>query len=403
MIEKFKHLSFSVLSKFITFSSLYFYAKIIKKEFVAEIALIQAYVVVIVVILSLQIPAAIFRLSIIKKYKNLSIWILEKSNILIFISLPIYFLNIFKSNFILIIIFLSLAQISVMNRLEFIRSNSNQINYFKLIFLQVLFSFAFIIIFFLYFKNIFTPINIFITFEYMSWILIFFFSIIKTKKISKVSNLIPKFNKKDLIYILQYGFYLIPTTLAWSGILYGPIIMINHYYNQTLVADFAISNRIALIIFILGTLILSVIGKDLILNYQKNKNLYYKNFFKKLFLWFLCTILLGVIIYYVNLFFLNFYFPEYKLTNKIILLQFINTILLSNFSFLGFFYQTTIRMKPNAITALLTFSSCLLFSIYFIKNGFGVTGMMSGMVIGILIGIILRIINIKNIIFDKSN
>ena len=85
------------------------------------------------------------------------------------------------------------------------------------------------------------------------------------------------------------------------------------------------------------------------------------------------------------------------------MLQFINTILLSNFSFLGFFYQTTIRMKPNAITALLTFSSCLLFSIYFIKNGFGVTGMMSGMVIGILIGIILRIINIKNIIFDKSN
>lgn len=402
MVEKFKQLSFSVLSKFITFSSIYFYAKILKKEFVAEIALIQAYVVMLVVILSLQMPAAIFRLSIIKKYKNLSIWILEKSNILIFISLPIYFLNIFKSNFILIIIFLSLVQISAMNRLEFIRSNSNQISYFKLIFLQALLSFTFIVIFFLYFKNIFSPITIFITFEYISWMLIFFFSVIKIKKIKKFLNLKSKFNKKDLIYILKYGFYLIPTTLAWSGLLYGPIILINHYFDNTLVANFAISNRIALIIFISGTLILSIIGKDLILSYQKNKNLYFKSFFKKFFFWFLCTLFFGIILYYINLIFLIFYFSEYKLNNNIILLQFINTILLSNFSFLGFFYQTTIRMKPNAITALLTFLSCLLFSTYFIKNDFGVIGLMSGMVIGMIIGIILRIINIKKIIISDT-
>ena len=94
MNNKLKQFIFSISSKFITFSALFVYAKIIDKKFIAEIALIQAYVVVFVLVFSLQIPASIFRLSIIKKYKNFASWIIVKSDLLIWLSVIIFCLNI---------------------------------------------------------------------------------------------------------------------------------------------------------------------------------------------------------------------------------------------------------------------------------------------------------------------
>lgn len=402
MNNKLKQFIFSISSKFITFSALFVYAKIIDKKFIAEIALIQAYVVVFVLVFSLQIPASIFRLSIIKKYKNFASWIIVKSDLLIWLSVIIFFLNKFEYNFFIVVVFLSLSQISVLNKLEFIRSNLNQINYFQLLFVQVFFSFSFTILVFLLFSEYFNPLSIFITFEYLSWILIFLISNKKINHIKKDYNLISKFNKKDFFVFLKYGILLIPTCLAWSGILFGPIILIDFFFDKKLVGNFAISNRIPSIIFILSTLILGIVGKDLILSYQKNRIKYYNNFFKKLFIWFICSLTFGVLLYFVNLNFLKKYFLNYKLDDSIIFLQFLNTILLSNFSFLGFFYQTTINLKPNAITSFITFLFCLFLSIFFMKISFSLTGLMTGIVIGIIIGIILRIINITSIIYDAK-
>ena len=74
----FYQLILSTFGKAIAVISLFIYAKVITKNEVGEIAYIQAIVVFLVTILSLQLPAAIFRFSLEKKYQNISLWIVQK-------------------------------------------------------------------------------------------------------------------------------------------------------------------------------------------------------------------------------------------------------------------------------------------------------------------------------------
>ena len=83
----FYQLILSTFSKAIAVISLFIYAKVITKNEVGEIAYIQAIVVFLVTILSLQLPAAIFRFSLEKKYQNISLWIVQNSNYFFYISL----------------------------------------------------------------------------------------------------------------------------------------------------------------------------------------------------------------------------------------------------------------------------------------------------------------------------
>ena len=82
----FYQLILSTLTKIIAVSSLYIYAKVITKNEIGEIAYIQAIVVFLVTILSLQLPAAIFRHSLEKKYQNISVWVAQNSNYFFYIS-----------------------------------------------------------------------------------------------------------------------------------------------------------------------------------------------------------------------------------------------------------------------------------------------------------------------------
>ena len=130
----FYQLILSTFSKAIAVSSLYIYAKVITKNEIGEIAYIQAIVVFLVTILSLQLPAAIFRFSLEKKYQNISVWVVQNSNYFFYISLLFFVVNFIYSNLISQVLLLSLIQITTQIKLELIRTKSNKSEFFKLIF-----------------------------------------------------------------------------------------------------------------------------------------------------------------------------------------------------------------------------------------------------------------------------
>ena len=77
---------------------------------------------------------------------------------------------------------------------------------------------------------------------------------------------------------MRYGVYLIPTSLSWAVILHAPLILTEFFYDDTIVANFTISNRLPLVITMVSVLILQVIGKNLVLMYEDDAIKFCQNY-----------------------------------------------------------------------------------------------------------------------------
>ena len=396
----FYHLTISSLSKMIAISSLYIYAKILTKDEIGQIAFIQAIIVFLVAIISIQIPGSVFRYSLEKKYQNTSFWITQKSSYFFYISLFLFFSSFFYTSFIIQALLLCLIQICAQTKLELVRTSSNKNEYFVIIFFQVFFSVLLTSITLFLYNDIFNGVLVYIFFEYLSWAIVLFICSRNITKIKKEKKIRSQLIKKYLIDHLKYGLYLIPTTFAWAIILYGPLVLTKFFFNAEVVAKFAISNRMPQIIFILGVLIIQVIGKNLILDFQKNSFDFCRKFFKYCFYWFVYCLSLSIIIYFINYFIILNIFPSYQITKTGQFLQFLNAFLLSNFSFIGFFYQVRKSLKYNAISSTLTAIIGVIFGFIF-GSFYGLEGILIGMTLGLLIGLILRYIEVSKFIYEK--
>ena len=396
----FYHLVLSSLTKIIAISSLYIYAKILTKGEIGQIAFIQAIVVFLIAIISFQIPGSVFRYSLEKKYQNTSFWITQQSSYFFYISLFLFFLSFFYTSLIIQVLLLCLIQISTQTKLELVRTSSDKNNYFVIIFFQVFFSVILTSITLFLYKDIFNGVLVYILFEDLSWSIALFICSKKISNLKKEKKFKSQFKKEHLVDHLKYGLYLIPTALAWSLILQGPLVLTKFFFNEEVVAKFAISNRMPQIIFILGVLIIQIIGKNLILEYQKNSLNYCKKFFKYCLYWLVYSLCLSIIIYFINYFIILNIFPSYQITNMGQFLQFFNAFLLSNFSFIGFFYQVRKSLKFNAISSTLAATIGVIFGFSF-GSFYGLEGILIGMTLGLLIGLILRYIEVSKFIYEK--
>ena len=77
-------------------------------------------------------------------------------------------------------------------------------------------------------------------------------------------------------------------------------------------------------------------------------------------------------------------------------LQFFNAFLLSNFSFIGFFYQVRKSLKFSAISSTLAATIGVIFGFSF-GSFYGLEGILIGMTLGLLIGLISRYIEVSKI------
>ena len=398
----FYQLILSTFSKAIAVSSLYIYAKVITKNEIGEIAYIQAIVVFLVTILSLQLPAAIFRFSLEKKYQNISVWVVQNSNYFFYISLLFFVVNFIYSNLISQVLLLSLIQITTQIKLELIRTKSNKSEFFKLIFFQIFFSVGLTSFTLILYKGVFNGVLVYIFFEYFSWFLTLIFCSKKILTLKKNNEEFKATYKKE--YVLEhikYGIYLIPTSLSWAVILHAPLLLTGYFFDDTIVANFTISNRLPLVVTMVSVLILQVIGKNLILKYEKNKLKFCNNFLKYSLFWLIYCFFLSVIVYFLNYFVILNIFPSYKISEHAQILQFFNAFLISNFAFVGFFYQIIKKLKYNIITAAMAATIGLICG-YIFGISYGIEGILTSMFFGLLVALTVGHIQIRAFINEKN-
>ena len=397
----FYQLFLSVLTKAIAVSSLYIYAKAITKNEIGEIAYIQAIVVFLVTILSLQLPAAIFRFSLSVKHQNVSFWIVQNSSYFFYLSSLFFLINFIYPNFIYQVLFLCLIQIAAQIKLELIRTKTNKSQFFKLIFLQVFISVFFTSLTLFFYEGFLNGVFVYLFFEYLSWVIIFIFC---SKTILELKNknfqIKPKYKKNYVLEHLRYGIYLIPTSISWAIILHSPIILTEYFFDDSIVANFTISNRLPLVVTMVSILIIQVIGKNLILKYEKNSFHFLNNFYKYSLFWFAYCSIFSIVIYYLNNFVILHIFNTYKISDQAQILQFLNAFLISNFAFVGFFYQIIKRLKYNIITAVIAATIGFLGG-YFLGFDYGIEGILIGMLFGLLAALSVSYLHIFKFINKK--
>ena len=390
------------LSKFIAAISLYLYAKAITKYELGEIAYIQALVVIVISVISIQLPPTIFRFSLNKTYERISFWVVKKSNIFFYFSLIFFIVNFTNSNIFSQILCLSLVQISSLIKLELIRAKSKKNEYFFIAFFQVFFSVGCTALFLFFYDKSINAVIVYIIFEYCSWTITL---LVSSKLINKIilnnKNFFPKFDKNLFYELVKFGLYLVPTSLSWSIILFAPSIITEFFYGEETLAKFAISNRLPWAIHILCAIILQILLKNLIIKFESDEEIFLSNYFNYTLFWFVFTSILTVLIYFFNYFLILKIFPSFELSISIQILQFLNVFLLANFGLMGNFFQVVKKLKFNLITSCLAAILGVIFAILFAKE-YSIEGILFGITIGLLISIIINMIIIKKIIKNNS-
>ena len=172
----------SIFSKMIAFVSLYLYANILPSDQISKLAILQALIVGVVAVLSIQLPTTLFRHSIEISYINSCLWLSSKSNIVLYISIIIIPVALYSNYSLMgVALVLGLVQIAAFLKLEIIRAVDEGSKYYGLILLQILasVSLTFITLRYFYKSN---GILVYAAYEFISWMLVFIMSGVIIKK-----------------------------------------------------------------------------------------------------------------------------------------------------------------------------------------------------------------------------
>ena len=392
----------SICSKMIAFLSLYLYANILPSDQISKLAVLQALVVGIVAVLSIQLPTTLFRHSIEAAYIKSSLWLSNKSSIVLGVSLIVIPIALYSNDSLIgMALVLGLVQIAAFMKLEIIRAIDEGGKYYRLILFQVAASvlLTLLTLRFFYKSN---GVLVYATYEFISWVFVFIVSTGIIKKWSRdYENRRAVFIKKQIIIYFKYGMFLIPTAISWWVITQAPILISSFLLESEEVAMYAISNRMPNMIALVSFIFLSVGSKNLALIYEIDPSAFKNKFFIYGVYWVTFFLIISIIVLILNWIFLVNYYPEYVLSFAIQSLQVVNSFFIAIFSFFGYGYIATKKVKYSSITSMLASVIGTLVS-YFFGVKFGLIGVISGMTIGIVIGLALRVLHINGISFEKN-
>ena len=166
----------SIFTKMIAFLSLYLYANILPSDQISKLAVLQALVVGIVAVLSIQLPTTLFRHSIEAAYIKSSLWLSNKSSIVLGVSLIVIPIALYSNDSLIgMALVLGLVQIAAFMKLEIIRAIDEGGKYYRLILFQVAASvlLTLLTLRFFYKSN---GVLVYATYEFISWVFVFIVS-----------------------------------------------------------------------------------------------------------------------------------------------------------------------------------------------------------------------------------
>lgn len=390
----------SVFSKMIAFASLYLYANLLPSDQISKIAVLQAMVVGLVTLLSLQLPAALFRYSIQIANIKSSLWLANKSSIIMFFSFAAIPAVLYLDDSLIgMALILSLAQIATFFKLEVIRAVDATGKYFSIIFLQIIFSVLLTIITLSFFGRG-NGVLVYAGFEFASWVMAFSVASVIVKGCQKEHK--PIFIKSEIVLYLKYGVFLIPTAMSWWLITQAPILISGYILASEDVAMYAISNRMPNMVAIIAFIVPPIVSKNLALIYEVDPYQFGKKFIIYSAYWCAAFLFMSIMIFIINFIFLVSWYPEYVVGFTTQLLQVVNAYFIAVFSFLSYAYIVTKKVKYSSVASVVG-GFIGVFCSYIFGVKFGLIGVISGMTVGIVIGLILIIFHITGFFFEKNN
>ena len=388
-----------VFTKLVTFISLYLYTFFVEKTDIANIGVLQATVIVLFALVSMQIHMAIFRYSIESKYLSTSKYVSSFSSKILLISLviifPAYFLDL---GIFILALSLSFAQLAAYLKLELLRSSDSEGNYYKLLLFQVAISVFLTLLIISLFDEL-DPLYIYAVNELISWIVVHALAQKITNNYLKETEALkdsPKIKK-----FFQYGLFILPSSLAWWAITQSPLILIRNLFTVEEAAVYVISNRLPSVIALISFILLTSLGKNISFKFEENPRVFKRTYLKYFFFWFLGFLFFSICTLGINIMLLSSFYPDYNTSLTIQILQVLNAFLISNFSFIGFAYMASKNVKFSSVSSIIVGLVGILTG-YYLGQFYGVFGILFGMTIGLFVGLIIRMIHIMNLNFEKK-
>lgn len=392
------------ITKVLTFLSLYAYAGFLSEDVLSEFVYLQALVIGIVALISLQIPAACFRFSIEEKYLKVSRVIASNSRYLI---LLLFFFVLstpfFKYNILLMALMISLIQIASFIKLEILRSVDSSSIYYKIQLAQVTFSISLAFIYLIYANSYIYFVAVYTCIEIFVWLFVYIFSGMNLKTFGFMHK-----QKGDSVSwsevsrFLYYGLSAMPAAISWWVLTQGVVLVARQKLTSADVATYAIANRMPSMIFLFALILLSVLSRNLTMEYESNPIEFKKIFTRYFAIWIALFVVISLIVVIINNLVLERWYPQYLPMLNIQIFQVINAFLLSVFSFAGYMYIATKKVLLSSITASLAAVSGVAFSYLFVNTD-GLFGIIYGMTIGISLALIVRFFHVWKLSFVKSD
>lgn len=374
---------FLFLAKACSFFGLFIFAKFLDINEVGQISTYQVMQFFLIPILSLQIPAAIFRFYAVKGFDDEIGLAFKYANLFLFFS---FFLVIGFSlivNIYIGVLASAFCYIVFYINLEYLRRSAGDNTYFFLLFFQV-FLFLILSLFFIFILEQKGLKSLLLSECFSIYVIWIIFSVNKDLSIPKV------FFKK----MLDYALPLIPASMCWWLLSGGIIYMVSVLYGDKTTAQFNLSYKIPSFVIVLSSLISAVWQSEFLVRF--NDKTLDANFIKwrcKLFI--VVSILLCFVLFIFSNIVVYFYYIEYFMGFSVSFLISIITILYAINAFIGMQYIISCNTKRDF--AILSVGSVItMLSGYIFGYLFDVQGLLIGYIIGLGFILLVRMRDFVN-------
>lgn len=361
---------FLFLAKACSFFGLFIFAKFLDIKEVGQISTYQVMQFFLIPILSLQIPAAIFRFYGDKSFDDEIGLAFKYANSILFFSFFLVVGFSLSVNIYIGVLASAFCYIVFYVNLEYLRRSAGDNTYFFLLFFQV-FLFLIFSLFFIFILEQKGLKSLLLSECFSIYIIWIIFSVNKNLSIPNA------FFKK----MLDYSLPLIPASMCWWLLSGGIIYMVSLLYGDKATAQFNLSYKIPSFVIVLSSLISAVWQSEFLIRFN-NKTLY-SGFIKSrcnLFIMISAFLCLGFFAFSNTI--IYFFYNEYFMGFSISILISIITVLYAVNAFIGMQYIISCNTKRDfvilSIGSVITMFSGYLFGFYL-----GIQGLLFGYIIGL--------------------
>lgn len=375
-----------IASKAISLVAVFIFAYILDITEVNKFSEVQAIIQMIIPIISLQIPAALFRFSKVREFDGIVVSIFKYSTSIYILVIPLIIISLLGYYW-LIILPVVLSSICLQVHLEVIRGRYNETLYYAG-------NLAFVIIYvftsLLAINLINSYVVIFACDIFSSMLVCLFLNRMHEQRLNYTSG----FSKANFNDLLKYSIPLVANAMLWWFSTSGSILVSSLLVKGNSAAIANINLKASLLISTFSFIISNVYQRHLVECFEDNDNKYRKELKNYIFKSFAMILAVSVVNYLLFSWWLESFYPDYYVSSKLLLINVVSGVAYGFCAILGVDYICRKRTSQSLVSVTLGMITTVLFCLY-IRDDYGVIGVMFSFMIGFVVNLIVRVRDIS--------